>query len=157
MKVCSLCKIEKENNLFKKDKRREDGCSSHCKECCKKAGLEYYYRTKDIRSEDINKNRLKYYQNNKESENLKSREYKKNNKEKIKKYNKEYRENNKEKIKLLCKKYKENNSDKVREYTKNYIFPKIKCGKKYSIRASKTDYGIKDISTVLKKENGKTN
>ncbi|WP_426486413.1 OmpA family protein [Flavobacterium sp. 2] len=38
----------------------------------------------------------------------------------------------------------------------NYIFPKIKCGKKYSIRASKTDYGIKDISTVLKKENGKT-
>lgn len=38
----------------------------------------------------------------------------------------------------------------------NYIFPKIKCGKKYAIRASKTDYGMKDVSTVLKKANGKT-
>lgn len=38
----------------------------------------------------------------------------------------------------------------------NYIFPKIKCGKKYSIRASKSDYGIKDISTAVKKANGKT-
>ncbi|MDQ6472708.1 OmpA family protein [Flavobacterium sp. LHD-80] len=38
----------------------------------------------------------------------------------------------------------------------NYIFPKIKCGKKYSIRASKSDYGIKDISTTVKKANGKT-
>lgn len=38
----------------------------------------------------------------------------------------------------------------------NYIFPKIKCGKKYSIRASKSDYGMKDVSASLKKENGKT-
>lgn len=38
----------------------------------------------------------------------------------------------------------------------NYIFPKIKCGKKYSIRASKSDYGMKDVSALLKKENGKT-
>ncbi|TDO97794.1 OmpA family protein [Flavobacterium sp. 245] len=38
----------------------------------------------------------------------------------------------------------------------NYIFPKIKCGKKYSIRASKSDYGIKDISIAIKKANGKT-
>ncbi|KAF2329480.1 OmpA family protein [Flavobacterium daemonense] len=38
----------------------------------------------------------------------------------------------------------------------NYIFPKIKCGKKYSIRASKSDYGIKEISTAVKKANGKT-
>jgi len=38
----------------------------------------------------------------------------------------------------------------------NYIFPKIKCGKKYSIRASKNDYVLKDVSVVLKKENGKT-
>ncbi|MEN2415631.1 OmpA family protein [Flavobacterium mesophilum] len=38
----------------------------------------------------------------------------------------------------------------------NYIFPKIKCGKKYAIRASKNDYVLKDVSVVLKKENGKT-
>jgi len=38
----------------------------------------------------------------------------------------------------------------------NYIFPKIKCGKKYIVRASKEDYGIKEASVTLKKENGKT-
>lgn len=38
----------------------------------------------------------------------------------------------------------------------NYIFPAIKCGKKYSIRASKNDYGIKEIPVTIKKANGKT-
>ena len=38
----------------------------------------------------------------------------------------------------------------------NYIFPKIKCGKKYAIRASKIDYGIKEIPVSIKKLNGTT-
>lgn len=38
----------------------------------------------------------------------------------------------------------------------NYTFTNIKCGKKYSIRASKNDYGIKDIPVNIKKENGET-
>jgi tetratricopeptide (TPR) repeat protein len=38
----------------------------------------------------------------------------------------------------------------------NYIFPKIKCGKKYSIRASKSDYGLKEIPVIIKKVNGST-
>ena len=38
----------------------------------------------------------------------------------------------------------------------NYIFPKIKCGKKYAIRASKSDYGIKEIPVTIKKVNGTT-
>lgn len=38
----------------------------------------------------------------------------------------------------------------------NYVFPKIKCGKKYAIRVSKTDYGIKEIPVTIKKVNGTT-
>lgn len=38
----------------------------------------------------------------------------------------------------------------------NYVFPKIKCGKKYAIRASKNEYGIKEISITIKKLNGIT-
>lgn len=38
----------------------------------------------------------------------------------------------------------------------NYVFSKIKCGKKYSIRVSKNDYGIKQIPVMIKKANGKT-
>jgi outer membrane protein OmpA-like peptidoglycan-associated protein/tetratricopeptide (TPR) repeat protein len=38
----------------------------------------------------------------------------------------------------------------------NYTFPNIKCGKKYTIRTSKTDYNAKEVSVNLKKENGDT-
>ncbi|KQX13530.1 OmpA family protein [Flavobacterium sp. Root420] len=38
----------------------------------------------------------------------------------------------------------------------NYIFPNIKCGKKYAIRVSKNDYGMKEIPIAVKKVNGKT-
>jgi outer membrane protein OmpA-like peptidoglycan-associated protein/tetratricopeptide (TPR) repeat protein len=38
----------------------------------------------------------------------------------------------------------------------NYTFSKVKCGKKYFIKTSKTDYEIKEIPLSIKKENGKT-
>lgn len=38
----------------------------------------------------------------------------------------------------------------------NYVFSKVKCGKKYFIKTSKTDYEIKEIPLSIKKENGKT-
>jgi hypothetical protein len=126
MKKCNICKVEKEQSLFKKDNRRPGGYGSSCKECLRIKGLEYYYRTKDIRNEDINKNRLKYYQNNKEVENLKSKEYKRINSDKIKEYNKEYRENNKEKITDIKKKYRENNKEKINEYQRFYFDKRLK-------------------------------
>jgi len=126
MKICSFCKIEKEEHLFKKDKRRIDGYGSQCKECMRIKGLEYYHNTKDIRKNDINRNRRNYYQNNKESEKLKNKKYKKENSDKIKQYNKNYRENNKEKIKLLDKNYRENNKEKIRESIKKYTNERFK-------------------------------
>ena len=38
----------------------------------------------------------------------------------------------------------------------NYVFSKVKCGKRYFIKTSKTDYEIKEIPLSIKKENGKT-
>ncbi|WP_029273143.1 OmpA family protein [Flavobacterium sp. KJJ] len=38
----------------------------------------------------------------------------------------------------------------------NYLFPKVKCGKKYAIRTAKDDYGVKQISIAIKRETGKT-
>ena len=38
----------------------------------------------------------------------------------------------------------------------NYVFNKVKCGKKYAIRVVKEDFNRKDVSITLKKENGKT-
>lgn len=38
----------------------------------------------------------------------------------------------------------------------NYVFPNVKCGKKYFIKTSKTDYDIKEIPVNIKKLLGKT-
>jgi hypothetical protein len=82
-KVCTKCKVEKEINLFNKDKSKKDGCDSHCKNC------KVEYRKK---------NGINNYINNLEN---------------LLKYKKTYRENNKEHIreyrKLWKAKTKENN------------------------------------------------
>ncbi|RZJ48807.1 MAG: flagellar motor protein MotB [Flavobacterium sp.] len=38
----------------------------------------------------------------------------------------------------------------------NYIFPNVKCGKKYFIKTSKNDYELKEVSIAIKKATGKT-
>ncbi|GIQ57380.1 cell envelope biogenesis protein OmpA [Flavobacterium collinsii] len=38
----------------------------------------------------------------------------------------------------------------------NYIFPNVKCGKNYSVRASKTDYESKETLVTIKRNSGKT-
>lgn len=53
-KVCTGCKIEKESELFGKDKKAFDGLNQKCKECCKaRAKLT-------IRSERAIENKKKY-------------------------------------------------------------------------------------------------
>lgn len=38
----------------------------------------------------------------------------------------------------------------------NYIFPTLRCGKKYTIRTSKTDYNAKEVSVNISKDKGET-
>lgn len=38
----------------------------------------------------------------------------------------------------------------------NYIFPDLKCGKKYTIRTAKTDYNAKEVSVIILRDKGET-
>ncbi|KQO34736.1 flagellar motor protein MotB [Flavobacterium sp. Leaf82] len=44
----------------------------------------------------------------------------------------------------------------VSDQNGNYIFPNVKCGKKYTIKTSKNDYEIREIPVAIKKASGKT-
>lgn len=47
-------------------------------------------------------------------------------------------------------------AEAVSDVNGNYIFPNVKCGKKYFIKTSKTDYEIKETPVALKRFTGKT-
>lgn len=46
--------------------------------------------------------------------------------------------------------------DIVSDEKGSFLFPKVTCGKKYSIRISKPDYNKKDVAVVIKRESGDT-
>lgn len=50
MKICSTCKIEKENFLFQKRAASNDGLTASCKECLKKRDADRYPKEKVKRS-----------------------------------------------------------------------------------------------------------
>ncbi len=115
MKICSRCKIERDDIMFSKNK-------SHCKVCDSEYMKKYYEKNRERRKEE----RRKYYEKNRDLELNKAREKRKNNRVEYKEldkeqyekrkdyyieYNKKYRENNKEYFKqkrITWKKSKEN-------------------------------------------------
>jgi len=139
MKICSKCKVEKELDFFKTDKRRTDGKGSCCKACDNKAHKACYKKNpkkiKDSNKACYKKNKEKRrayrktycednpekvkvsnkacYKKNKEKRNLDSKAYRKANPEKIKANNKAWREVNPEKAKASNKAWREVNPEKV--------------------------------------------
>ena len=97
MKICTICKIEKDESEFYKNKRNKDGLNSWCKACF----------------HDYNQ---KWYKNN--SENMKKymKEWSKNNPE----YKKEWYKNNSEKVKEAAKQWRTDNPEKAKEADKQY-------------------------------------
>ena len=124
--ICSLCKEEKDISLFKKDKRRDNGITSQCKDCLRIKSNEYYHNTKDMRRDKLCENRRESYNRNKDRENLKSKEYKSNNRDKRKNLAKKYKDENIDKRKNLAKKYKDENIDRIREYNRSYFNFRLK-------------------------------
>jgi len=57
---------------------------------------------------------------------------------------------------ILFDENKQNAQQVVTDQNGNYVFSKVKCGKKYFIKTSKSGYEIKEIPLSIKKENGKT-
>ena len=133
MKRCTICDSFKDLVDFKKDKRRSDGYSSHCKACLRIKGIEYYQRTKDERKLSIKGNRERSYNKNKEKENLKSKKYKENNRDRIREYNKIYRLENSEKCKSISKEYRKNNLEKIQDYQREYLNNRLKNDKLFKL------------------------
>lgn len=103
MKICKKCNLEKELNLFNKNKNKVDGLHIWCKEC----------------SSNSNKNR---YKSQSEFIKEKTSEYYYSNKEIILPKLKIYREQDeiKEKQKSYIKEWVNNNIDSYRQYQNNY-------------------------------------
>lgn len=88
MKTCTKCKVEKEVELFAKNKRKPDGINGTCKECINKYNIEW---TK------LNPKYFKnYYSENKEKKILYSKTYSSEHKDKIKEYSLKNKEKRKQ-------------------------------------------------------------
>ncbi|MCD0468022.1 OmpA family protein [Flavobacterium sp. ENC] len=57
---------------------------------------------------------------------------------------------------ILFDETRQNSLEAVSDQNGNYIFPNVKCGKKYFIKTSKADYEIKEAPISIKKASGKT-
>jgi Prasinovirus endonuclease VII len=127
MKICSICKINKEDSCFGPDKRSSTGLRCDCKLCRKK----HYYNNHEKMLLQNKKNYKKY----REDRIKRSKQYYINNKQKKKEYDKIYLIKNKQKIrtrgiiywnknkKLLSikkKKYYEQNKEKFAQKAKIY-------------------------------------
>jgi hypothetical protein len=93
MKICSTCKIEKDESEYNVDRKRKDGLNYTCRLCIKI-------------QRDSNRDKI----------NQQAREYKKKNRSKLIEECKQYRAKNKDKVKEYFKCYRETHRDKINEY-----------------------------------------
>jgi len=97
IKICSKCKIEKEERFFTTDKCRKDGLCPQCNECRK----IHKKRSRERKKEKIKSYAKEYYKENQEHLKAYSKEYGRDyyekNKEKCIRYQMEWRKKNKEK------------------------------------------------------------
>jgi hypothetical protein len=110
MKKCNKCDIEKDLELFNKDKSSKDGHRSNCKECNKNDRLKNKEKSKDYRLK--NKEKIREYGKNRKFEPERKREYYLLNKEEILLNRKEYYKENRDQKLEYQKKYQKNNKDK---------------------------------------------
>lgn len=111
MKVCTKCKVEKDESCFSKQKDKKDGLKSWCKACIKLLSAKYISDNKASLNE---KNRQNYIDNPG--------------------YYARYRENNAEQIKEYLKEYNLLNKEEIREHKRNYENAKYNTDSSYKLR-----------------------
>jgi len=153
MKICSVCKIEKDESEFRKSKGYKNGINSKCKKCKNEEDRLYRLNNKDkcqqynkqyyLDNKNKIKNNVKLYQENNKEYCLKFRkEYYQNNKEKIIIKNKEWRMNNPEKIKLNRispeerRKKRKENIESARKKGREYVSKRKKLEPEYKLKAT---------------------
>jgi hypothetical protein len=107
MKFCKKCNIEKDDELFYKDKGKKDGRRGSCIECDK----IYTEKNKEKRKEYIKD----YSEKNKEKRKEYFEKYKEKNKDSLLEKRKLSYEKNKEEILLKQKEYNDNNKENINE------------------------------------------
>lgn len=122
MKVCSKCKVPKEESNFRKDKQKKDGLRPDCKSCGRKLRLASI-KSKVIETEEQKKTRLE----NKEKKRLYDIEYRKLNARRIKARSEDYyyevikvNEEIQKKQRERAREYYYKNKEARIEYTKQY-------------------------------------
>jgi hypothetical protein len=171
MKVCSRCKVSKEDINFFKDKNKKDGMESCCKECKKNNinlekqnlyNIEYYTKNKEKINNYSNLNynkeeRKKYYQKNKnkilEKNKVYSNDYYNTNKDKIK----QYYLNNKDKIKqrqlvYINKQYEENLEFKITMILRSRFYLALIKGKKIKSILELIGCSIEELKLYLEQQ-----
>jgi hypothetical protein len=103
MKICTKCKIEKENSEFYKRTVSKDGLATRCKDCESKAFKTY------IQTEEGEKKHKEWYLKNKDR--IHEERMEPENKKKKSLYNKQYRENNPEIIKKNFEQFRQLRAD----------------------------------------------
>jgi len=116
MKICNICKIEKQFTEFHKHKFQKDGYNTICKECRKPITKKY---VEDNREEISKKRSQRYYENHQENL-IKDRERIKKEREKRKERTKRWMKENPEKRKEYIKKYNNENKEKLLKKRKEY-------------------------------------
>ena len=123
MKKCNKCDLEKDYDLFYKDKTKKDGYMNYCKSC--KKIYEDENKEKILQSKKI------YYSENKDSIVIKNKIYYSENKNSILETSKKYYSKNKENKIEYQKNYYFLNKEKIQDYKKNN---RVKINEKYNFR-----------------------
>lgn len=130
-KICSVCNIEKDTNLFSNDKTKSDGKRPSCKKC--KAISDKKYR--ESNKEKIKEKSIKYYQDNKEEIKEKVASWIHENSEKSKQTKALYYQNNREKMDLAKKQWHDKNKDKMKAWANEYMKNRYKTDMDYRIKS----------------------
>lgn len=148
MKMCNVCKDEKTNNFFHRDKSRADGLSYRCKECDKKISSSYRKKNPG-KSKDIIK---KWFKDNPHKNREAVKRYQDKNRdmvrEKHRKYNAEHPEKNRE----ITKRYRNTPKGKLRHSISNGILRSLNGNKDGKCWALLLDYSIDQLKHHIEKQ-----
>lgn len=138
MKICTICKIEKDDIYFYNKNYRCKGCQK-----------EYTKQYNTANKERIDNYNHQYYLNNKDS----IKEQQTNNKDNIQKYRKQYYADNVDTCRERNRKYLANNKEKRRRYKNEHETNKRRTDPSYKLRVYVSVY----IGGTLKKSGGSKN
>jgi len=143
MKICKVCKVEKDLSLFNKS-RNKDGLNAKCKDCEREYNKNYYLSNKEYFKEH-NKN---WNETNRLIKNEIAKSYYDNNKELFSQKSKDYRLKNREKLNEKKKEWDKNRSiEEKRNYRNNYNKTKKIEDPLYKLRCNTRSY----LSMILRK------